>query len=287
MSIQAAIGPTASSSERFKQQVGRSPVAGERLCANVLGVQVEALDMERALFRIAETLGNGPKGYVCAIGVYGVMEAQRDPMLAAAFAGAAIAVPDGMPMVWVGRLQGRRNMQRVAGPDLMLEVFRRIEFSSCRHFLYGGNEGVAGQLAAALQKRFPGTQIVGTYTPPFRELSQAEEEDLIARVDEYEPDIIWVGISTPKQDKFMHRYLPRLKTRLMFGVGAAFDFHSGKTRQAPGWMQENGLEWLFRLSTEPQRLWRRYLVTIPRAAGLVFLELLGLLPRAPKPSVLT
>jgi N-acetylglucosaminyldiphosphoundecaprenol N-acetyl-beta-D-mannosaminyltransferase len=218
MSIQTADAPATASTMRTISNPHGSALAVEQPCANVLGVHVEALNMERAVSRVAEMLSSKCKGYVCAIGVHSVMEAQRDLELAAAFAGAAIAVPDGMPMAWVGRLQGHHRMRRVAGPELMLEVFRRVAFARCRHFLYGGNEGVADQLAIALKRRFPTAQIVGTYTPPFRDLTQKEDEELIAQVESCKPDIFWVGISTPKQEKFMRRYLSRLNTKLMFGV---------------------------------------------------------------------
>ena len=228
MSTQTAVAPVASSPLRRSEASGQSPISARRPSANVLGIAVDALNMEQALARVAETLRSGAKGYVCAVGVHGVMEAQRDAELAETFALAAMTVPDGMPMVWVGRMQGHRQMQRVAGPDLMLEIFDRPEFSRFRHFLYGGNPGVAEQLAAALRRRFPGTRIVGTYTPPFRNLTISEENEFIATIDACKPDLIWVGISAPRQEQFMRRYLARLNTRMMFGVGAAFDFHTGR-----------------------------------------------------------
>ena len=283
MSTQSAVARATTSPRRTISYAHRLEVAGENPCANVLGVQVEALDMERAVSRVADTLRSGRKGYVCAIGVHSVMEAQHDAELAAAFAGAAVAVPDGMPMVWVGRLQGHDRMERVAGPDLMLEVFRRAEFAGCRHFLYGGNEGVADQLAAALQSRFPTSQIVGTYTPPFRDLQEKEEEELIAQVENCKPDIFWVGISTPKQEKFMRSNLPRLNTRLMFGVGAAFDFHTGRIQDSPLWVKQAGLQWLHRVIQEPRRLLWRYLRNNPLFLWRISLQLSGLRTYMPLP----
>jgi N-acetylglucosaminyldiphosphoundecaprenol N-acetyl-beta-D-mannosaminyltransferase len=276
MSAQTVIGPAKSSRELLGEEVERPSVKTRPPCANVLGVQVEALDMDSALLRVAETLQGNQKGYVCAIGVHGVMEAQRDAALAQVFAGAAITVPDGMPMVWVGRMQGHRSMQRVAGPDLMLEVFRRQEFASYSHFLYGGQPGVADELAAALRRQFPQAKIVGTYTPPFRDLSGREEQELIATIDACEPDIIWVGISAPRQEIFMHHYLQRLKTRLMFGVGAAFDFHTGRIQDSPPWIKRAGLQWLHRLIQEPRRLWRRYFRNNPAFLWRIALQLTGL-----------
>jgi N-acetylglucosaminyldiphosphoundecaprenol N-acetyl-beta-D-mannosaminyltransferase len=274
--------PTAQTTPTISH-VHPSAFAVEQPGANVLGVHVEALNMERAVSRIAEMLSSKCKGYVCAIGVHSVMEAQRDPELAASFAGAAIVVPDGMPMVWVGRLQGHNRMRRVAGPELMLEVFRRVAFARCRHFLYGGNEGVANQLATALKRRFPAAQIVGTYTPPFRELTHEEEEELIAKVEGCKPDIFWVGISTPKQEKFMRRYLPRLNTKLMFGVGAAFDFHTGRIQDSPNWVKQAGLQWLHRVIQEPRRLFWRYLRNNPLFLWRIALQLSGVRNYAPLP----
>jgi len=244
--------------------------------ANVLGVQVDALEMRTALARIHDLLRTGRQGYVCAVGVHGVMEAQRNPTVAAAFAGASLSVPDGMPTAWVGRLQGHSHMERVAGPDLMLEVFRRPEFAHCRHFLYGGVAGVAEDLAAKLRTRFPATRIVGTFTPPFRDLTTTEFRELQKRVSVARPDIIWVGISTPRQELFMRKYLSRLDTRLMFGIGAAFDFHTGRIQDCPDWVKKAGLQWFHRLVQEPRRLGRRYLRNNPAFLWKIALQLIGL-----------
>jgi len=271
-----AVATTNAFENRQDKRMDGLCLASQRPRANVLGIQVEALDMERALSRIANALRTGHKGYVCAINVHSVMEAQRDADLAATFAGAEVTVPDGMPTVWVGRLQGHRHMQRVAGPDLMYEIFRRNEFAGCKHFFYGGNEGVAQELAANFGRRFPWVRIVGTYTPPYRSLTRTEEQCLINTVSACKPDIIWVGISTPKQEKFMRRYLPELETRLMFGVGAAFDFHTGHIQDCPEWIKRAGLQWLHRLVQEPKRLWWRYLRNNPAFLFQIALQLTGL-----------
>jgi N-acetylglucosaminyldiphosphoundecaprenol N-acetyl-beta-D-mannosaminyltransferase len=244
--------------------------------ARLLGISVEALDMERTLSRIAGELEARRKGYICMANVHGIMEAHGDAELAAIYAGSSITVPDGTPTVWVGRLQGHKAMQRVAGPDLMLEVFRRKEFSGCTHFLYGGEEHVAEQLRERFTRRFPWARIVGTYTPPFRDLNAEEEESLIARVRELKPDIIWVGISTPRQERFMQRYLHRLDTTLMFGVGAAYDFHTGRIQDAPQWIKTIGMQWLHRLLQDPGRLWMRYFRSNPAFLWHIALQLSGL-----------
>jgi len=231
--------------------------------ANVLGIGVHAVDMEQAVARIRLALEEGRKGYVCLAGVHGIMEARRHPDLQSILANAWLVAPDGMPTVWMGRLQGLSRMQRVFGPDLMLEVIGRRELSHYKHFLCGGAPGVAEQLRDEMLRRFPWASIAGTYTPPFRPMAAEEEDQLATQVRLLQPDIIWVGLSTPKQDRFMFRYLPRLETKLMIGVGAAFLFHTGAIQDSPGWVKRAGLQWLHRLYQEPTRLWSRYLVNVP------------------------
>jgi len=244
--------------------------------AEVLGISIESTNMELALKRIESDLELRRKGYICMAGVHGIMEAHRDSRLAAIYAGSSMTLPDGTPTVWVGRWQGCRHMRQVAGPELMLEVFRRKEFADFTHFLYGGEEHVAEQLRERLTSSFPWARIIGTYTPPFRDLSQEEERGLITRVRHLKPDIIWVGISTPKQERFMHRYLHRLDTTLMFGVGAAFDFHTGRIQDAPRWIKRAGVQWLHRLIQEPRRLWKRYLHNNSTFLWHIALQLSGL-----------
>lgn len=229
------------------------------LRANVLGVEIDALDMTLALSLIAARLRKGPKGYVCAVSVHGVLEALRNSAVADALARAAIALPDGTPTVWVGRLQGCRSIDHVTGPAIMREIFRRMEFEGYSHFFYGGRPGVAEELASSLRRQYPWHKIAGTYTPPFRELTADEEGLLISTINRLSPDMVWVGISTPRQDLFMRRILPHINTRLMFGVGAAFDFLTGRIRDCPAWMKRAGLHWLHRLTQDPRRLWRRNL----------------------------
>jgi N-acetylglucosaminyldiphosphoundecaprenol N-acetyl-beta-D-mannosaminyltransferase len=153
-----------------------------------------------------------------------------------------------------------------------METFCRETGASYRHFFYGGGDGTAERLADSLRQCY-GIVVAGTYTPPFRPLTHEEQRHVASYVEEVSPDVLWVGLSTPKQEKWMHQNCGKLSVPVMLGVGAAFDINSGRTRQAPAWMRENGLEWLFRLWTEPRRLWRRYLVSIPKAVALVFLEL--------------
>jgi N-acetylglucosaminyldiphosphoundecaprenol N-acetyl-beta-D-mannosaminyltransferase len=244
--------------------------------ANVLGVGVSAINEPMAVELIGAALRQRRKGYVCVTGVHGVMEAQDDPQFRQILNRAFLNTPDGMPTVWVGKLEGHRHMDRVYGPDLMLAVCEWTRASSFTHFFYGGAEGVAEELRRRLEAKFPGLKVIGTCTPPFRPLTAAEENELAERVNTLKPDIFWVGLSTPKQEQFMAKYLPRLDTTLMFGVGAAFDFHAGRVRQAPRWVQRSGLEWFFRLCCEPRRLWKRYLRNNPLFLVKIFCQLTGL-----------
>jgi N-acetylglucosaminyldiphosphoundecaprenol N-acetyl-beta-D-mannosaminyltransferase len=225
--------------------------------ANVLGVSIDAVDMERALALASARLREGRKGYVCFVDVHGILEALKSEAVAEAYEQAAMAMPDGTPTVWVGRAQGLREINYVTGPGMMEEIFRRDEFAGYSHYFYGGDPGVAENLAATLCGKYPWTRIVGIYTPPFRELTSEEEEELVAEVNRLKPDIVWVGIGTPRQDLWMLRMLPRLETRMVFGVGAAFDFLTGRIRLCPEWMKRAGLHWLHRLAQDPRRLWMR------------------------------
>ena len=243
---------------------------------NVLGVGLSVLNLRTALEAIAAAVRERRKGYICVTGVHGVMEAQDDPAFKKILNGAFLCTPDGMPMVWAGKLDGHGEMTRVYGPDLMLDVCAWSETSGCKHFFYGGADGVAELLAQKLKAKFPKLQVVGTYTPPFRALNETEVKALQEQIRVAQPDMLWVGLSTPKQEKFMAEFLPQLDVTLMVGMGAAFDFHSGRISQAPRWMQRTGLEWFYRLCCEPRRLWKRYLRNNPLFVLNFFLQRTGL-----------
>ena len=242
---------------------------------NVLGIGLSVLNLDSALAAISAALANKIKGYICVTGVHGVMESQGDPALRGILNRAFLNTPDGMPMVWAGKLRGHREMNRVYGPDLMNLVCDWSRQKNYTHFFYGGADGVALELKRRLEEKFPGLKVVGTYTPPFRALNADEEAELVRTVAVLKPDMIWVGLSTPKQERFMAQYGPKLEATLMFGVGAAFDFHAGRVRQAPRWMQRSGLEWFFRLCCEPKRLWKRYLKNNPIFLWKFFCQLAG------------
>ncbi|MEQ1859397.1 MAG: WecB/TagA/CpsF family glycosyltransferase, partial [Chthoniobacteraceae bacterium] len=221
---------------------------------NVLGVSLCAMNLRIATDAVLDALRERRKGYVCVSGVHGVIEAQDDPALRDILNAAFLNTTDGMPLVWLGRHYVGGDVDRVYGPDLMLELFAATQRGEATHFFYGGAPGVAEELKAKLEARFPGVRIVATYTPPFRPLDATEEKQLIDLVRDRKPDLMWIGLSTPKQERFMAEFLPKLDTAVMLGVGAAFDFHSGRARQAPRWIQRSGFEWFYRMCCEPRRL---------------------------------
>jgi N-acetylglucosaminyldiphosphoundecaprenol N-acetyl-beta-D-mannosaminyltransferase len=228
--------------------------------AEVLGVPLALTDYERTMDWIDGSVAAGQKGYVCVAATHTVMACQEDAELAHAVLGAALVVPDGQPLVWAMNALGHDLSSRVYGPDLMARYCERAARTGTRMFLYGGrNQGALVQLALNLRRRYPGLRIVGGYSPPFRALSDEEAAAIAAEINRSGADVVWVGIGVPKQEKWMAAMRDRLDAPVLVGVGAAFDFHAGLVPQAPEWMQAAGLEWLFRLSKEPRRLWRRYL----------------------------
>jgi N-acetylglucosaminyldiphosphoundecaprenol N-acetyl-beta-D-mannosaminyltransferase len=225
---------------------------------DILGVNVSAINMVQALDTIEAWIATGEKNYVCVTGVHGVMESQRDEELRRIHNAAGMVTPDGMPLVWISRLRGYRHVDRVYGPDLLLELCACSVTRGYRNYFYGGGAGVPDLLAERLREKFPGLEVVGVFSPPFRELTLDEDGDVVQAINRARPDIVWIGLSTPKQERWMARHSKSLNAPVLIGVGAAFDFHAGIKRQAPRWMQRSGLEWLYRLGCEPRRLWRRY-----------------------------
>ncbi len=267
-SAEVSAGPTSTTSS------ARGEAATPPRCS-VLGVGISSVSMRLAVETIRDWIRNRQREYVTVTGVHGVMESQDDPALKRIHNEAGMVTPDGMPMVWLNKLAGNHEVTRVYGPDLMLSVCWESSLHGWRHYFYGGGDGVADLLVSRLRDRFPTLDIAGTYCPPFRTLTDDEERDVAERINAARPDIVWVGLSTPKQERWMHAFRGRLEAPVLIGVGAAFDFHAGLKKQAPPWMQRSGLEWLFRLVTEPRRLWKRYLTNNPRFAWYLMLERLG------------
>jgi N-acetylglucosaminyldiphosphoundecaprenol N-acetyl-beta-D-mannosaminyltransferase len=243
----------------------------------VLGVRVNAVQIPQVVALMENWIRSRNTGrYIAVTGMHGVTEARTNAEFREILNGASLVVPDGMPLVWLGRLRGYGLKRRVYGPELMMTFCEATADKGYRHFLYGGADGVAEQLVKVLRQRCPNITIVGTYSPPFRALTREEEEAIAERITTSGADIVWVGLSTPKQEQWMARFGDKLNVPLLVGVGAAFDFHTGRQKQAPVWMRENGLEWFFRLVTEPRRLWRRYIIHGSDFVCNVGLELLKL-----------
>ncbi len=244
---------------------------------NVLGTEVAAVNPEEATRLINGWLSQDETGrYVSVVDVHCIMQSYRRPEVRQAYNSADACMPDGMPLTWVGRLRGCRTMSRVYGPDLMLALLELASKSGQTNFFLGGAEGVADELRDRMERRFPGLSVVGTYSPPFRSLTPDEKTALVGEINSLRPDLLWVGLGAPKQDLFMAEYHRLVNCKVMIGVGAAFDFHTDRIRQAPRWMMKSGLEWTFRLFMEPRRLGPRYLRHNPAFVWHIVLQQLGL-----------
>jgi N-acetylglucosaminyldiphosphoundecaprenol N-acetyl-beta-D-mannosaminyltransferase len=231
----------------------------------ILGVPVAMTDYRGAVDAMDAMVDGRERGYVCAVAVHSLTVALDDPDMADALRGATFVVPDGMPVVWAANILGGHLKERVYGPELMLRYSERCAERGHRVWLYGGrDQGSLAQLALNLRRRLPGINIVGGYSPPFRPMTEEEEDTLVEQVNDARPDVLWVGIGVPRQEKWMARMRARLDVPVMCAVGAAFDFHAGRISQAPTWMQQRGLEWIYRLAQEPRRLLPRYVYSNPR-----------------------
>jgi N-acetylglucosaminyldiphosphoundecaprenol N-acetyl-beta-D-mannosaminyltransferase len=233
-------------------------MAGE---INLLGVRINLVNRAEAIQNLVEFVRTGNQfHYVCVANVDSVMSCRRNERMMSALNSSFLTVPDGMPLVWAGRYLGYPIRERVAGPDLMLDLIRISEQEGFTHYFYGSSEEVLTVLEKKLRERFPGIKIVGALAPPFRAITSEEDREIVETINAAGPDILWVGLGAPKQELWMADHHGRLKVPVMIGVGAAFDFHAGSKKRAPLWMQKSGLEWAWRLSQEPGRLWRRYLI---------------------------
>lgn len=239
---------------------------------DVLGVGISTVNRDTAVQTIASWIERRERHYVCVTGVHGVMESQRDPDLRRIHNASGLTVPDGAPMVWAGRRAGAAGMSRVCGRDLMLDTLAMAARRGWGSYLYGGAEGVPELLSERLAELLPPVRIVGGYSPPFRPLTPEEDEEVVDRINASGAEFVWVGLSTPKQERWMAAHRSRLTAPVLLGVGAAFDFHAGLRPEAPRWIQQRGLEWSYRLAKEPRRLWRRYLRNNPEYLARIALR---------------
>jgi N-acetylglucosaminyldiphosphoundecaprenol N-acetyl-beta-D-mannosaminyltransferase len=244
--------------------------------ANVLGVGIHSVNLQSAVELMEAAAISKVRGYVCVTGVHGVIEAQDNPTYKRVLNNSFLTVPDGRPGVWVGWAQGCKEMEQVGGPDLILRFCQLSSQKGYTQFFYGGAPGIAEKLRDALIRRYPGLKVVGTYTPPFRSLNPQEECEIGELLARLKPDVTWICLGAPRQELFMAQYLGKFETTLMVGVGAAFDMHAGRIRDAPQWVKHLGLAWVHRFMQEPKKLWKRYLKVNPRFTWAIALQLLGL-----------
>jgi len=243
----------------------------------VLGVRVDAVQIPGVIGRMEEWIEErGRCRFIAVTDMHSVMEARHAASFREVLDAADMVVPDGFPLVWLGRRRGFALRRRVYGPELMERFCESTAAKGYRHFFYGGSAGVAEELAARFSARFTGLEVAGVICPPFRALTEEEDAQVISAINAARADVLWVGLGAPKQERWMFDHRERLNVPLLVGVGAAFDFHTGRVAQAPAWMGDHGLEWMFRLSREPRRLWRRYLVQGSEFVALVLMEWLGL-----------
>jgi N-acetylglucosaminyldiphosphoundecaprenol N-acetyl-beta-D-mannosaminyltransferase len=239
---------------------GVRPVSQQQPFTDILGVRISALNMQLAVDTIERWIRERDKQYVCICTVHTIMECQRSEQLKQTVNAAGLRTPDGMPLVWLSRRAGHDHVSRVYGPDLMLELCKRSGTSGHRHFFYGGGPGVVETLVDRLTSEYPDLDVAGVHTPGMLASGELENRETIEKINQSGADIVWVGLGAPKQDWWVANHRALLDAPVLIAVGAAFDFHSGAIKQAPAWMQRNGLEWLFRLTQDPKRLWRRYLL---------------------------
>jgi N-acetylglucosaminyldiphosphoundecaprenol N-acetyl-beta-D-mannosaminyltransferase len=232
---------------------------------SVLGVPLALSDYDDTREWIDAMIAHGEQGYICVAATHTIMVCHEDPELREAVLNSSLTVPDGQPLVWAMNALGGNLTDRVYGPDLMARYCERAAANGTRMYLYGGrNQGALVQLALNLRQSYPGLKIVGGYSPPFRDLTEEEEDAIVDEINGTQADVVWVGVGAPKQEKWMAAMRSRLDAAVLVGVGAAFDFHAGLVPQAPDWMQSAGLEWLYRMAQEPRRLGPRYVRYNPR-----------------------
>lgn len=240
----------------------------------VLGVRFDPISLGQAVQLIEGWIESEAHGRTVAFtNIHGVTEACLSGDFRTVLDRVSLSLPDGMPIVWVGRLRGVKSVERVSGPDLMMELLRVLHTKRYSHYFYGGAEGVAEGLGGALRRRFPTLKVAGCYSPPFRPLTGDEDRLVCDHINSAAPDFLWVGLGCPKQEIWMRDHADKLSVPVILAVGQAFDIYAGRTRRAPAWMGNLGLEWLFRLTQDPRRLMKRYFIRGFLFAYFHFLEI--------------
>lgn len=236
---------------------------------NILGVNIAVVNMEYVLSYIEKNLSQVKGRYICVSNVHTTVMSYEEESYRAIQNGSLMALPDGKPLSMVARKRGYEGIERVTGPDLMDKVFEISMEKKYRHFFYGSTDETLNIMEEKLREKYPGIEIVGMYSPPFRELNEKEDENIIKIINETNPDFVWIGLGAPKQERWMAQHEGAI-SGLMIGVGAGFDYFAENIKRAPLWMQKCSLEWLYRLLQDPKRLFKRYLST-----NLKFLWLVG------------
>lgn len=241
----------------------RVSVGFERLSTDVIGVPISAVNLQAAVSVVLRWIRDKERTYVAVADVHSVIKSQTDMSLMEVYHRAGMVVPDGVPLVWLLKLKGRHQVGRVAGTDFMNAVSEALATTGGSAFYYGGGAGVADVVSTKLERQYPGLVTSGTFCPPFRTLSDGERDEIVQIINADAPDVVWVSLGAPKQEKWIAEFREDLDAPVLIGIGAAFDFVSGDVRRAPVLVQRFGLEWLFRVFQEPRRLWKRYAQTIP------------------------
>ena len=239
----------------------------------IVSLRVNVVNHESAIRQIHELVEKQNGGYVCFSTVHMIMESHDNPEYGAKVNAADLIIPDGMPLVWMQKLQGTKGAARVRANDLMTMLCAYAEKNDMSVGFYGGKQTVIDAILERAKRDFPNLKIAYAYSPPFRPLTDAEDSEITAEINQKKPDILFMGLGCPKQENWMSAHRDKL-TAVMLGVGASFDFFAGNVRESPDWIGRLGLEWLFRLTQEPRRLWRRYLILNPRFMRLATLQLL-------------
>lgn len=237
----------------YKRTVDKSAIP---IC-NIMGVDIAAIDMEWLVNYLNRNVKDLSGDYICVSNVHTTVTAYEDQEYCRVQNGGIMAIPDGGPLSSVGQKRGFKNMKRTTGPSLMGEIFKISAAEGYRHYFCGSTDETLEKLYSVLEETYPGIQIAGMYSPPFRPMTKDEDKAIVERINETKPDFVWVGLGAPKQEKWMAAHQGRVNG-LMVGVGAGFDYHAGNIDRAPEWMQKSNLEWVYRLLQDPKRLFGRY-----------------------------